>query len=140
MFKKPPAVDFLRWVTDIPNEGLIYFRGFGYQDRLLLTNPKTISEVLVQKSYDFEKPKKLRNFLRLVLGDGLIIVEGDEHRFQRKHIMPVFQFRHIKELYPMMWKKAVVMAQGVNMEIHENAEGGEGLKGVVEINHWYVRP
>jgi cytochrome P450 len=115
---------------------LIYFRGFGYQDRLLLTNPKSISEVLVQRSYDFEKPGKLRNFLRLVLGDGLIIVEGDEHRFQRKHIMPVFQFRHIKELYPMMWRKAVAMTEVVNAEVRENAEAGEKLKGVVEINHF----
>ncbi|KAF2402949.1 putative P450 monooxygenase [Trichodelitschia bisporula] len=134
MFRKPPAKDFLKWVTDIPNDGLIYFRGFLYQDRLLLTNPQTLAEVLVQKSYDFEKPTKLRNFLRRILGDGLIIVEGDEHKFQRKHIMPVFGFRHIKELYPMMWKKAVALTQGVAEEV---AEGRDGTKDtVVEVNHW----
>jgi hypothetical protein len=95
-FKRPPATDFLKWVTEVPNEGLIHFRGFLYQDRLILTNPKSLGEVLVQKSYDFEKPARARQFLRRILGDGLIIVEGDEHRFQRKHIMPVFSFRHIK--------------------------------------------
>jgi cytochrome P450 len=136
LFKKPPGIDFARWVAEIPNDGLIYFRGIFYQDRLIVTNPKAISEILVQRSYDFEKPKKLRDFLRQVLGDGLIIVEGDEHRFQRKHIMPVFQFRHIKELYPMMWKKAVALTEGVKMEVSENADAGEQLSGVVEVNHW----
>lgn len=96
LFKKPPGKDFLKWVTEVPNGGLIHFRGFFYQDRLILTNPHSLGEVLVQKSYDFERPGRLRNFLRRILGDGLIIVEGDEHKFQRKHIMPVFSFRHIK--------------------------------------------
>jgi cytochrome P450 len=136
MFAKPPAQDFLRWVTEIPNDGLIHFRGFGNQDKLILTNAKALGEVLVQKSYDFEKPSKLRNFLRQVLGDGLIIVEGDEHKFQRKHIMPVFAFRHIKELYPMMWKKSVALTQGIAIEIEGHPEDGKKSSAVVEVNHW----
>jgi cytochrome P450 len=136
LFKKPPAFDFLRWVTEVPNDGLIYFRGFFYQDRLLLTSPEALAEVLVKKSYDFEKPGPARKFLRQVLGDGLIIVEGEEHKFQRKHIMPVFQFRHIKDLYPVMWAKAVQLTHGIDSEINERPEGGTKLSSVVEVNHW----
>ncbi|TLD18681.1 cytochrome P450 monooxygenase FUM15-like [Venturia nashicola] len=136
LFTKPPAIDFLKWVTEVPNDGLIYFRAFFYQDRLLVTSPEALAEVLVKKSYDFEKPAPLRKFLRQVLGDGLIIVEGEEHKFQRKHIMPVFQFRHIKNLYPMMFAKAVQLTQGVELEIKESSEGGGKATKVVEINHW----
>jgi cytochrome P450 len=136
MFAKPPAQDFLKWVTEIPNDGIIHFRGFGHQDKLILTNAQALGEVLVHKSYDFEKPTNLRNFLRQVLGDGLIIVEGEEHKFQRKHIMPVFAFRHIKELYPMMWKKSVALTQGVAAEIEGHPEDGKKTSAVVEVNHW----
>lgn len=129
-------MDFLKWVTEIPNDGLIYFRAFFYQDRLLLTSPEALAEVLVKKSYDFEKPLVTRNFLRQVLGDGLIIVEGDEHKFQRKHIMPVFQFRHIKDLYPMMFAKAVQLTQGVEFEVRESPEDKKKATKVVEVNHW----
>lgn len=129
-------MDFLKWVTEVPNDGLIFFRAFFYQDRLLLTSPEALAEVLVKKSYDFEKPGPARKFLRQVLGDGLIIVEGDEHKFQRKHIMPVFQFRHIKDLYPMMWAKSVQLTQGIEFEVKESPEGGEKAAKVVEINHW----
>jgi cytochrome P450 len=134
LFKKPPGVDLLHWMKTIPNDGLIMFRAFGNQPRLILTNPKTLGEVLVHKSYDFYKPRPLRNFLRRILGDGLIIVEGDEHRFQRKHIMPVFSFRHIKDLYPMMWKKSVALCEGIEEEIKDSAE--KSNTGVVEVNHW----
>ncbi|KAE9965751.1 hypothetical protein EG328_009412 [Venturia inaequalis] len=136
LFSKPPAKDLLKWVKEIQNDGLIYFRVFFYQDRLLLTSPEALGEVLVKKSYDFEKPEPDRKFLRQILGDGLIIVEGDEHKFQRKHIMPVFQFRHIKDLYPMMWAKAVQLTQGMEAEVNESPEGGEKTTKVVEVNHW----
>ncbi|KAF1982572.1 putative P450 monooxygenase [Aulographum hederae CBS 113979] len=129
-YSKPAGQDFSKWVDTTPNDGIIYFRGLMNTDRLLVTSPKAIGELLVTRSYDFEKPAVLRNFLRKILGDGLIIVEGDMHKFQRKHIMPVFSFRHIKELYPMMWKKAISLTEGVMAEMHDTPDR------VVEINHW----
>jgi cytochrome P450 len=41
-----------------------------------------------------------------LLGVGILLAEGDEHKFQRKHLMPAFAFRHIKNLYPVFWSKA----------------------------------
>ncbi|KAL9092124.1 MAG: hypothetical protein Q9165_004557 [Trypethelium subeluteriae] len=140
MFNKPPGKDFLNMMTSVPNDGLIHFRGFFYRDRLLLTDPKALAEVLVTKTYDFEKPSRVRAFLRTVLGDGLIIVEGDEHKFQRKHIMPVFSFRHIKDLYPIFWDKATALTQGLAAEIAESPTYSSNEKakvtGDVEVNHW----
>ncbi|KAF1817023.1 cytochrome P450 [Eremomyces bilateralis CBS 781.70] len=133
MFKRPPGQDFLNWVTNVPNDGLILFRGLFHRNILLLTNPRTIGEVLVTKSYEFQKPTKVRNFLRRILGDGLIIVEGDEHRFQRKHIMPVFSFRNIKELYPMIWGKSVALTQALKAELEH---GKSASTGELELNHW----
>jgi cytochrome P450 len=127
-------------MTEVPNQGLICFRGFFYQDRLLLSDPKALAEVLVTRTYDFEKPGRVRNFLRTILGDGLIIVEGDEHRFQRKNIMPVFSFRHIKELYPVFWNKSSQLVQGLVAELNENPAHPTNeqakLTGDIEINHW----
>jgi cytochrome P450 len=139
LFQKPPAEDFLRWMQEIPNDGILMFRGFGHQPRLIVTNPRALGEVLVQRAYDYKKPAPLRAFLRRILGNGLIIVEGEQHKFQRKHIMPVFSFRHIKEMYPMMWQKAVALTQGIEAEIKEQYKEIDGEKitsGVSEINHW----
>jgi cytochrome P450 len=37
---------------------------------------------------------------------GILLAEGDEHKKQRKDLMPAFAFRHIKELYPVFWSKS----------------------------------
>jgi cytochrome P450 len=115
-------------MNTIPNDGIIRLTGFLHTDWLLLTDPTSLSEVLVHKAYDYEKPSFIRQLLRVVLGDGLIVVEGDEHKFQRKHASPAFSFRHIKELYPLFLSKAVEMKECVAAKAQGDKE--------VEINQW----
>lgn len=91
--------------------------------------------MLVHKAYDFAKPGKIRSFLRHVLGDGLIIVEGDQHKFLRKNTMPAFHFRQIKELYPMMMGKANLMVNAMKNDLDAEPAGEKGA-GVVELSGW----
>lgn len=69
-----------RWVEEVPNDGLIYYRFIFNADRILVTSPKAIGEVLVQKSYDFIKPLDLRGNIGQILGVGILLAEGDEHK------------------------------------------------------------
>lgn len=95
MARKPPGSHFLEWSMDTPNDGILLLRSFFHRNRLLVTKPNSLADILVANAYDFQKPKRIRNFLRHVLGDGLIIIEGEPHKFQRKHLMPAFNFRHV---------------------------------------------
>lgn len=52
----------------------------GNLERVLLTTPKALSEVLVHKAYDFCKPELVQLQLRRVTGNGLVLAEGDEHK------------------------------------------------------------
>lgn len=52
---------------------------------IFVTNPKGLSEVLVQKSYEFAKPAKLRLGLGRILGVGLIVAEGNQHKVSKLH-------------------------------------------------------
>lgn len=80
------------WIEKVPNDGLIRYSMWGVP-RLLPTNSKTLSEVLVQKNYDFVKPSQIRASLGRLLGVGILLAEGDEHKRQRKALMPAFAFR-----------------------------------------------
>lgn len=126
-------------MKEIPNDGLLHFRGFFNAPRLIVTDPKVLGELLVTKAYDFEKPAPARNFLRKIIGDGLIIVEGDDHRFLRKNMMPVFSYRHIKNLYPIFWQKSIQLMHGMEQEIAEKEQDSNPGNAVVEVNHWATK-
>ncbi|KAK5126888.1 hypothetical protein LTR08_004555 [Meristemomyces frigidus] len=97
------------WMENIPNDGLIKYSVL-FQERLLLTNPKVLGEVLVNKNYDFVKPSHFAITIGRILGIGLLMAEGDEHKMQRKNLMPAFAYRHIKDLYPVFWDKSRELA------------------------------
>lgn len=68
------------WINEVPNSGLIRYRMRFNKEVVFITSPKGLSEVLVQKSYEFAKPARLRLGLGRILGVGLIVAEGDEHK------------------------------------------------------------
>lgn len=117
-------------MREVDNDGLILFRGFFHEDRLLVTSPDTIADVLVHNNYDYEKPPWSRAFLRKFLGDGLLMTEGDEHKHHRKYIMPAFHFRHIKELYPVFWSKSLEFCNALKRELQEDPSK------VLELGHY----
>lgn len=130
VFKRPPGASHLAMIKQTPNDGIICFKNFLHEHRLILTSPAALTEVLVHKSYDFEKPPWIRTFLRQFLGDGLLMTEGDEHKHQRKNIMPAFSFRHIKSLYPVFWSKSIELCEAVKAELKEKSDS------ILEVNHF----
>ncbi|KAH7090696.1 cytochrome P450 [Paraphoma chrysanthemicola] len=130
MFQRPGGQPHLNLMKEVENDGIILTRGFFHTDRLIITSPAALADVLVHKSYDMEKPPASRAFLRKFLGDGLLMTEGDEHKHHRKQIMPAFHFRHIKELYPVFWSKSLEFSQAVASALTE------GPCQTLEIGHF----
>ncbi len=116
-------------------------------ERVLVTGPKALSEVLVTKNYHFEKPKALRYNIVRLLGAGILLAEGDEHKIQRKNLMPAFAFRHIKDLYPVFWRKTREVVQAMNKDILADAANQPpspdlekaGKSAVIEVGNWASR-
>jgi cytochrome P450 len=55
--------------------------------------------------------------------------------------MPTFSFRHVKDLYQMMWMKAHALVDRISLDIQEHPAKGQNLTnpavtGTVEINNW----
>ncbi|VUC25659.1 unnamed protein product [Clonostachys rosea] len=129
IIKGRPSGDlFLDLAKQYPDQDLITLNVL--RDQICVMNPRLLADLLVHNCYDFAKPKRISTFLRHILGDGLIIVEGDQHKFLRKSSTPAFHFRHIKELYPMMWAKAEVLAKTLNKDITTNGSP------VIELSTW----
>lgn len=124
-----------RWLNTIPNDGVIRYLGLFNRERLLLTSPKALAEVLSHKNYEFQRPQFLLRGIMRILGVGLLLSEGDDHKYQRKVLTPAFAFRHVKELYPLFWSKAREMVKTIEqVELVDKAPNVEA-----EIGGWASR-
>lgn len=114
---------------------------------MLISGPKALGEVLVTKSYDFKKPGAIRFGLGRLLGIGVLLAEGDEHKFQRRSLLPAFAFRHIKDLYPSFWNKGREAAQAMTNDIIAKAAKGTSSPdpekaektAVIDVGGWASR-
>ncbi|KAI0485180.1 putative cytochrome P450 monooxygenase [Xylariaceae sp. FL0804] len=135
------------WTRTIPNDGLIRYYMAGNIERVLVTGPKALNEVLVSKVYDFPKSESLRVKLLRFTGNGILLAEGDQHKVprqaQRKGLLPSFSYRHIKDLYPVFWAKAVEMAEAIEQQQkqQQRSPGGNPLvdSTVTQISDWAGR-
>lgn len=135
-------------VNTVKHNGVIRYLSFLNQERLLVAGPKALSEVLVTKSYEFQKPSHIRWTLSRILGVGILLAEGDDHKFQRRHLMPAFSFRHVKDLYSIFWSKsregalALVDSVAATIAVGSSSDpekSGDGKAAIVEVGGWASR-
>jgi cytochrome P450 len=96
---------------------VIRYLGMFNSERLLITTPKGLSEVLTTKSYEWIKPSHVARGIGRLLGVGVLLAEGDDHKVQRKNLMPAFAYRHVKNLYPVFWDKSRETVQAMTAQV-----------------------
>ena len=126
---------------ETPNDGLVALRE-PIKISLLVTRPDVVAELLVQRVRDFSKPENIRTLLSYVTGNGLIYLEGDEHKSMKKKSLPHFGFRSVKDLYPLMWNHALMFAETLEADLVQQSAGlnqSSPPSGKIEFTHWADR-
>ncbi|KAH9951981.1 cytochrome P450 [Amylocystis lapponica] len=81
------------------------YKSFMNTDRFYTTDLKALNHILTH-SMDYQKPDNTRFALSQVLGEGLLFVEGEKHRMQRRVMNPAFGPTQIRELTEIFVQKA----------------------------------
>jgi cytochrome P450 len=134
LFKEPNSVDFLRWIEEIPNDGLIRFHGVLNGERLLITTTEGTKVVHDGDTKNFHRPLAAKAILTRLTGGAIFAAEGREHTAQRKEMTPAFKHRHLKELYPTLWSKTVELVRSLQQHGASSPD-----KRVIEIDDWVSR-
>lgn len=115
----------LHALTDLANEqGDIARIKLRKRDLFLLSHPSFIEEVLVKQADNFVKGPSLQR-ARIILGEGLLTSEGDEHLAQRRTLQPAFHRHKMEEYLPLMNENT--LAHIVNWQNGERVDMSEGM-------------
>ncbi|MFC4359708.1 cytochrome P450 [Halobium salinum] len=92
-------------------------------DVYMLTNPDDVERVLVGEHEKFRKPEFQDDAMGELLGEGLLLSEGDTWQRQRDLAQPAFNMQRLSSLAPTMTAKTESMLEGwhdgdtVNVEL-----------------------
>lgn len=98
--------------------------------RLYTADTRALNHILMN-SYDYEKLPESRAALTNILGAGLLVVEGDKHKQQRKIMNPAFGPAQIRELTDIFVRKSIQLRDLWAEECTK--QGGQGR---IEILSW----
>lgn len=130
-------------MNTLKHNGYIYYRAIFNSERILVADPEGLNEIAT-RIYDFPKPLVAPNLAEQLLGIGLVLSEGEQHKQQRRAFLPSFAPRHIREMYPLFWSKAREVTEKLStlMREHELQQKQQGLEAqpwTFEAGHWAAR-
>ncbi|THH10021.1 hypothetical protein EW146_g8504 [Bondarzewia mesenterica] len=82
------------------------FKGLFNRDRLVMMDTRALNHVLTH-DMQYVKPERVRHSLGQVFGQGLLFVEGEKHKKQRKVMNPAFGPAQIRELTGIFVEKSI---------------------------------
>ncbi|KAI8382929.1 cytochrome P450 [Blakeslea trispora] len=130
IIREPSGVPHKRWAEQF---GPIYkYHGEWNRPRVAVAGDEALKQLLVAQEYDFVKTPETSKFLRRILGNGLLVSEGAEHRHQRKMLNPAFSVNSVRALVPLMakpghllrdiWLKQIVEGQDNKVKSDDGEE------------------
>lgn len=111
-----------------------YFFVFG-RSRISVADDEALKQITVRNTYVWQKPGPYKTLMFPVLGDGLLLADGDAHVQQRKALAPAFSISSIKALSPIFWRKALLLSRLWEAELrNENVQTKS-----IEVLDWLCR-
>ncbi|MFN7003223.1 MAG: cytochrome P450 [Roseinatronobacter sp.] len=77
---------------------------------VMVNTPDLVRLVLQERPRDFPKSERVREGLRLLLGDSVFVTNGPVWERQRRMIDPAFEGGRLRETFPAMWDAAQASA------------------------------
>ncbi|KAF9093150.1 hypothetical protein BGX27_001655 [Mortierella sp. AM989] len=116
-----PGVPQLKWVEQYG--GIFKFDGMFNSQRVFLADPKAIQHVFNSNCYNYVRSPLAVRLLSPIMGSGIMLVEGDVHKKQRKMLNPAFSVKHIKGMVRIMAIPSEMIAK-IWLERVDQSEGG----------------
>ena len=71
--------------------------------------PELVRRILVEDADHYPKSDMISHILKLLLGNGLFVANGEEWKRQRRMIDPAFAHARLQRVFPLMWQAAAGM-------------------------------
>ncbi|KAI5193643.1 cytochrome P450 [Aureobasidium subglaciale] len=133
LFREPTGDRLSQFMPEAPTSQIIRYFGVLNSERLLLTDPKDIKQVMDSQAYEFGRSYLIRRLLSPILGkNSLVVSDGADHMRCRKDVDPDFYSQHVAELCP----NACSLVEAITAHKGSAEQQAYGSEDSVEILKW----
>ncbi|TFY70485.1 hypothetical protein EVG20_g2510 [Dentipellis fragilis] len=104
VFESDAPEEYLNWIKEYGPT--FKYHSYFNMDKLLTVDLKAIDHILTH-SMGFYKTDEVQFALYELVGEGLLAVEGAQHKKQRRVLSPAFGVQQTREFTPLVWDKSL---------------------------------
>lgn len=116
-FPKNPWYNLLELVRSTPNEGLLRYYSTTNLERVVITSPEGLRDILVTNFTDFDHMSLIKLGLKRMTGSDLADLPYEEFKLQRKQLAPSFSVPHTRSLAPEFFRQARRMISRIQQDV-----------------------
>jgi len=106
----------------------VVFRSFFGRQQIILNRPRGIHHILIENPQNYGRTRGTIRMLRPLLGNGLLLSDGEDWKHQRRTVAPAFAPRTI----PPLARHVAIAADGVIAELAASEEPGVDLLAAMQ--------
>ncbi|KAF6838549.1 cytochrome P450 78A3 [Colletotrichum plurivorum] len=110
-----------------------YFFPFG-AERLSIAEDEALKQMTIKNPYNYPKPVRAKLWMVRILGEGVLLAEGQEHVHQRKALAPGFSIQSIRALTPIFWEKSLLLAKCWRQEMRDDGVSTKSFEALDWLN------
>ncbi|GLB39979.1 putative cytochrome P450 [Lyophyllum shimeji] len=130
IFTWDPAAVYERWVNQY---GPIFRfpRGILASDKLVITDLKAVTSFLARDTWTYIQPQLQKDVLEAIIGGGVLVAEGEDHRRLRRVLTPGFSNAALRR-----FTTSFVDSAHKVKNLWEAQYLSESGQGIIEIQGW----
>lgn len=118
LLKRDIVPVFLEWTAQYGRVVRVW--GTFGEPRLLVSDPVTMDYIFRRRAYAYPKVRVVRRMLGGIMGQGMLVAEGDAHRRQKGAIQPGFSVRSVRKLTPVFQQCAHALQTHLASLVQDN--------------------
>ncbi|KAH7322595.1 cytochrome P450 [Stachybotrys elegans] len=122
LMSEPSYERLIKWINEIPNDGLIRYYGFLNAERVLVTTPQGCKDVLQTQGYNYIKLPWALEVMGQFAQQGILVAPPVKHKVDRKLLQPAFKFKYIKDLSPTFWTEGAKFMTAIEKQLRDSVE------------------
>lgn len=113
-------------VRSVPNEGIFRYYGPTNLERLMITSPEGLKDILVHNFPDFDHQSLIKLALKRFTGSDLADLGNEEYKHHRRQLAPAFSVPHTRSLGPEFFRQASRMIFHIQQD-HLDGDAGAAV-------------
>lgn len=103
-------------------------------ERLIFTSSEALHKIMQTEAFEYPRPDFMRHVLGIVAGNGLLTVEGQEHKLMRKAMNPAFSLPNLAAQTDMYYEAIDGLLELVGAQVDNDPS--ESKAPVIHMYEW----